>query len=106
VARDWQQLARKPDLLLPATHLAERHMNDQAVLNCLVMPLVASGKLRLPGVDMDISSGRPLRVVSTRNKVGADVPLWADPLLRARFRLVKEADQALWRLKDWWNGRK
>ena len=106
VARDWEMHARDADLLLPAKRTIARHMNDQAVLNCLVMPLVAAGRLRLPNVDTDISAGRPFRVVSTRNKLAPNVPLWADPLVRARYWLEKAADQALWRLKDWWRGEK
>lgn len=100
VAQDWERLARDVDLLLPPQRTVEKHMNDQAVMNCLLLKAEADGKLKLPQADMDISAGRPIRMVSTRNKVPPWVPLWADPLVRLRYRVVKAVDQAAWRWKD------
>jgi len=100
IAQQWEQHARTPDLLLPTTNTVERHMNDQAVLNCLLLPLHASGDINLPDIDADISAGNPYKMVSTRNKIPLWVPLWADPLARLWYWTYKAVDQALWRRRD------
>lgn len=105
VAQDWERLSRDPDLLLPPVQSVEKHMNDQAVLNCLLLKAEAENRLKLPKVDMDISAGRPIKMVSTRNKVPPWVPLWADPFVRFRYWLIKSLDQAAWRWTDRRNGK-
>ncbi len=98
-ARDWERHARQADLLLPAEITAEKHMNDQAVLSCLLLPLDAAGEIRLPNVDADICAGRPYRMISTRNKLPPWLPIWADPFARLWYWTYKTVDQALWRRK-------
>ncbi len=100
IVRDWERLSRTPDLLLPVEKTVEIHMSDQALLNCLVLPQAAAGAIRLPDEDMDISAGRPIRMLSTRNKLPPWLPLWADPLARLWYWMYKTVDQALWRRKD------
>lgn len=100
VAREWEMHARRPDLLLPKDTTVEKHMNDQAVLNCLILPLHSSGDLMLPDVDADISAGNPYQMVSTRNKLPPWLPLWADPLARLWYWSYKTIDQALWRRRE------
>ncbi len=100
VARAWEYHSRQPDLLLPPATTVERHMNDQAVLNCLLLPLHASGDVELPDVDADISAGIPYKMVSTRNKLPPWLPLWADPLARLSYWTYKAVDQAHWRRKS------
>jgi len=104
VARDWASLAMRRDLVLPDEVSSDRHMNDQAVLNCLVLPRIADGTLRSSGDDADISSGRPVRAISTRNKLPPDFPLWADRFARGYHAVAKAVDQAAIRL-DKWHGR-
>lgn len=100
IVQDWEKHSRTPDLLLPAEKTVEIHMSDQALLNCLLLPHVASGEIKLPDADMDISAGNPIKMLSTRNKLPPWLPLWADPLGRAYYWTYKAIDQALWRYKD------
>lgn len=96
----WAELANDRDIIRPPNCIG-RHMNDQAVMNALALPLVCKGVLTLPEQDVDISSGTPIAFMSTRNKVRANLPLWADPLARLWYRVDKVSDQAMHRLRNW-----
>jgi hypothetical protein len=98
LAKAWRDLALEKDLLLPPVRTVARHMNDQAVLSCLLLKAEDDGLIRLTGDEADISSAQPVRFVSTRNKVGSSVPLWADPVVRVRYALEKGLDQFWLRL--------
>mgnify|MGYP001168266738 CR=1 FL=1 len=104
LVRNWAKLAARPELLLPDPILSERHMNDQAVLNCLLLPQIASGELVWTGEEVDISSPAPILDISTRNKLCSAIPVWLDPICNTYFRIVKSLDQAWLRL-DQWHGR-
>lgn len=95
VARQWRDHALEADLLLPPVRTIARHMNDQAVLSCLLLKAEAEGSIRLTDDEVDISSSRPVTFISTRNKTGNGVPFWADPFVRARLAVDKALDQ-LW----------
>ncbi|WP_093091628.1 glucosamine inositolphosphorylceramide transferase family protein [Shimia aestuarii] len=97
IMQRWCALAEQPEIMRPKESI-ERHMHDQAVLNALVADRVCKGEIVLPEEDVDISSGRPVRFLSTRNKVKPDAPLWQDPWIRARYRISKIVDQFLHRL--------
>jgi hypothetical protein len=96
----WAQLSAQREIIRPLHLDIPRHMNDQAVLNALVLPLVDRGEITLPDHDVDISSGTPIRFMSTRNKLGPDAPLWLDPLARAYYWTYKTIDQWLIRRKS------
>ena len=100
IVQDWEKHSRTPELLLPKEKTVEIHMSDQALLNCLLLPQVAKGTIKLPDVDMDISSGTPIKMLSTRNKLPPWLPMWADPFARLWYWTYKTLDQALWRRKD------
>lgn len=97
MVKDWADHARDLDIIRPEDRI-ERHMNDQAVLNALIAGPVCRGEIILPEEDVDISSGRPTRLLSTRNKLRPDFPLWAGVLARAYYRVHKRVDQFLHRL--------
>lgn len=104
IAEEWAYLAENAALLLPDNPSISRHMNDQAVLNALVLPRLCTGELVIPELDADISSPRPAKYLSTRNKVASHLPLWLDPALRAWFSTSKAIDQWAHRI-DRWHGR-
>ena len=76
------------------------HMVDQAVFGLLLHAAARSGAVVLGTDDTDLSCGRPVTWVSTRNKVAAGVPVWLDPLVRLWHRTYKIGDQFLWRIKE------
>lgn len=93
IARTWRDLALDPELISPSLRTIPRHMHDQALLSCLLLSAADRGDIVLGDDDVDISSPRPVKFLSTRNKIGATVPYWADPMVRAKFALEKFADQ-------------
>ncbi|SEO48993.1 hypothetical protein SAMN04490248_1062 [Salinihabitans flavidus] len=95
--QDWATLAADPDMISPADPGIPRHMHDQALLGALTLTRAAEGTLTLPEADIDISSGRPVTFLSTRNKVGPGAPLWIDPFARAWYWGDKTIDQWLHR---------
>ncbi|MCP9482425.1 hypothetical protein NNA36_10670 [Shimia sp. CNT1-13L.2] len=97
--RRWCELSADPEIIRPKERI-ERHMNDQAVLNAIMAEATCKGDVVLPQKDVDISSGRPARFLSTRNKVRPSFPIWADWFSRAYYRVNKVLDQFLHRLDD------
>ena len=109
---DWAKHAKDPETIRPKVRI-ERHMNDQAVMNALIAGPLCRGELVLTEEDVDISSGTPTRLLSTRNKLRPTLPLWAGRLAQLYYRLNKIFDQfahrftkgplarhPLWRLRD------
>lgn len=84
----WAHWAAEPDLLLPKGY-------DQSLLT---LALARSG-LDPSADELDISSWRPTPFLASRNKVANWLPLWADPLARAYFRLYRELDVFWLRVK-------
>ena len=99
LVQDWAHHARDPETIRPQKRI-ERHMNDQAVMNALIAGPVCRGEIILSEEDADISSGRPTRILSTRNKLRPNLPLWAGGLARAYYRVYKITDQFLHRRND------
>lgn len=95
LAKQWRDLALDEELVLPRVRTIARHMNDQAVLSCLLLTASEAGAIRLTRDEVDISSARPVTFISTRNKVSERVPPWADPFVRAWYGANKAVDQ-LW----------
>ncbi len=91
--QDWATLSDDEDIIRPKPDTFRGHRNDQSVLNALVQPLAALGHIKLPNLDIDISAPDPVKFLSTRNKLKPTTPLWADPLMRARYGLIKAVDQ-------------
>lgn len=101
LAKDWAMAASDLSLIAPENKPLEKHQDDQALLSCLALPLIHDGSLATPFQEVDISSGTPVPEISTRNKVGAGMPCWADPLIRAYYATAKHIDQKAHRLSRW-----
>jgi hypothetical protein len=97
----WARHARIPGHIMPRQPRFSWHKPEQALLSILFYRDMEAGRLRPAKDEIDISSGRPLSWLSSRNKVGPQVPLWADPFIRFYYRSYKAVDQALWRWRNW-----
>ena len=99
LAMDWKQHALVPELIVPEG-AAPYHKQDQALFNCLLLKAAAEGRLKLTDDEVDISSARPAKDVTTRNIVDARIPTWADPIVRLNFLAYKTADQVNHRMQN------
>lgn len=100
LVQDWAAAARDPAVIAPQEAIGD-HKFDQAVLSALLVREASAGRLEIePAADVDISLPRPMRWITTRNKVDPRLPTWADPLVRAWYRTYKAVDQALHRWHD------
>ena len=98
--RELVQLWR--DRALEERYLGVRsaqHLSEQALLGVTLFEMQAAGKLELGNDEIDISSPWPVRWMSSRNKVPAWLPLWADPFARCYYFAYKTVDQFLLRQK-------
>ncbi len=95
---DWRRHALIPAHIAPRT---PHHNPEQALLSILLFRYQRQGRLGLGEGEIDISSPRPFRWLSTRNKVAAWVPEWADPICRFYYFAYKTGDQAWLRLQQW-----
>ena len=99
LAMDWKRHALVKEHILPE-NAASFHKQDQAVFNCLLLKAVAEATLTLTDDEIDISSARPAKDVTTRNNVSPKVPVWADSLVRFSFAVYKKTDQLSYRWKQ------
>ena len=96
----WQAYALDPDCIAPKEppkRSGVAHRWEQTILSVLLYEYETVTGLSLSRDEVDISSERPVPFLSTRNKVGPDVAVWADPLVRAGYRIVKTIDRAFLR---------
>jgi hypothetical protein len=98
---EWAHHARTEAHIMPRRPRFSWHKPEQALLSILLYREEEAGRLRLGHDEIDVSSGRPLTWMSSRNKVGEEAPLWADPFVRLYHRGYKILDQALWRWRNW-----
>lgn len=101
---DWAELALDPKVFIPAAR-DNSHNADQAILSILLFQAEAAGRLVLNEGDIDISSPRPVRWMSSRNKLNPARPRWSDPLARLWYRLYKAGDRANLRWQDFYRRR-
>ena len=101
---EWRRLALIPECIDPPGATRANHRYDQAILSLLLAPRkrgpAVDGNLGAGGDEVDISSTRPIRWASTRNKVAPWVPLACDPIVRAYFATYKAADRAVIRARS------
>jgi hypothetical protein len=90
---EWRRGALHEPFLGP--ELSERHKPEQQLLSVLLFRRVAAGQLRLNPGEIDVSSYRPARWMSTRNKVEPGTPEWLDAWVRLRLAACKGLDR-LW----------
>ena len=95
----WRDAALDPELLNPPGASRATHRWDQALLTNLLYAFERERGLVLRDEEADISSIRPVRWISTRNKVPNWVPVTADPLVRGLYTLYKSVDRAVLRLR-------
>ena len=96
---EWLTLTLDPQLSRPLRHTPPMHRPEQSLLSILLYRAEARGDVALPCEEIDISSARPVRWMSSRNKVSSRLPEWADAVPRLYYALYKSIDQRLWRLK-------
>ena len=99
LAIDWKRHAMVADFIVPEA-AASYHKQDQAIFNCLLLKAAAEGTLKLTEEEIDISSARPAKDVTTRNIIDPSIPIWADPVVRLTFSAYKKADQLNHRLQQ------
>jgi hypothetical protein len=100
IARAWARHALIEGHIMPP-HPIKDHKAEQAVLSALLYKAEAQGLITLTDHEVDISSGRPMRWVTTRNKVQPRIPTWADGVVRLYYHSWKAGDQTYHRFKDW-----
>lgn len=88
---EWKAHSLVPERIAPRT---KGHNPEQALLSILLFRYSREGRIGLGEEEIDISSARPARWITTRNKVGPLMPLWADPAIRLYYFLYKTLDQA------------
>ena len=71
----------------------------QAVITALLCRAEREHDLAIGDEEIDISSWKPVRWISTRNKVAAWMPLSLDPLVRTYYAVAKRVDRAAIRLR-------
>ena len=91
LAATWVEHHQVPDLVRPRR---ASHNSDQALLSVVLLMMEAAGELTLNDDEVDISSHRPVRWMTSRNKVPPWLPLWLDPAARAYYAVYKLADRA------------
>lgn len=92
LATDWKRHALVRELIVP-DNAASYHKQDQAIFNCLLLKAASEGAITLTDDEVDISSARPAKDVTTRNVVNPSIPIWADPLVRLYYLAEKRIDQ-------------
>jgi hypothetical protein len=91
LAANWCALHRTPEYVRTAT---ATHKSDQALLSIAMFAMEDAGELTLGDDEIDVSSRRPVRWMSSRNKVPAWLPLWLDPAARGYYAIYKTVDRA------------
>jgi hypothetical protein len=96
---EWRDLALDPDLIAPPGLDRRTHRFDQALITALLYRAEREQGLAVGDEEIDISSWRPVRWISTRNKVAAWIPLGLDPLVRLYYAVVKRVDRLAIRMR-------
>jgi len=98
LVEDWGRHALIAEHIVPEGYAAF-HKHDQALLNCLLAKAAHEGRFESTLDEIDISSRSPSKLVATRNYVRPNVPLRADPLVRAYRQVLKDTDRVYHRLR-------
>ncbi len=104
LAERWRDLALDEQAIAPPGPLPPgvRHQYDQSLLSVLLHEAAARGEIELGPDEVDISSARPLRWLSTRNRLPGWTPLWAGAFARAAWASWKAADRMVLRARAFW----
>jgi hypothetical protein len=96
---EWFKLSLDPLVSRPLRHTPPMHRPEQSLLSILLYQAELRGELTLPTDEIDISSAHPVRWMSSRNKLPAHFPEWADAASKLYYTVHKWFDQRWWRLK-------
>jgi hypothetical protein len=97
---EWKQFCLRERIICPFGASRQNHRFDQAVLNNLLYKKIRENLLEPPCAgEIDISSISPVTYLSTRNFVANHFPLWSDPILRLKHRIVKASDRFVLKLR-------
>ncbi len=95
----WKQWALNGCIQNPPGARLAVHQFEQALLSLLLYDAQERGLVTLTRDALDISSPDPVPFLRTRNKVSNRIPMAADPLVRAFYRLHRWLDVLAWRLR-------
>ena len=101
----WARLAANPLIIAPRHPRWKHHMPEQSLLSLLLLERVKDKALTLPDAEIDICSIKPVRWMSSRNKVPHWMPEWADVFVRAYWRSYKTLDRVWLRCNAFENDR-
>lgn len=105
VVKLWCEATLCPELNLPPRlQPGNAHSADQSLLTLCVQRVDVEKVIHGNG-EIDISSPNPERWMSSRHKLPVDVPLSADPLARAYYRVYKKLDRVGLRAKGFWQSK-
>jgi len=105
VVAQWRNYALQQDIVAPPGASLADHKFDQALLSAVIFKAVKDGELHLSQEEIDISSRRPIRWMSSRNKVAPDMPPSADFAVRAYYAAYKLLDRWWLRACHWFGPR-
>jgi hypothetical protein len=103
IVEEWRDHALRQDVIAPAGVTVASHKYDQALLSGSIFKAVHTGDLHLSREEIDIGSSRPVRWMTSRNKVSPDVPVWMDPAVRLYYAAYKWLDVHWLRASRWAN---
>ncbi len=101
IAKDWRDYALHEEIIAPPGAGLATHKFDQALLSAVVFKAVRDGTLWLSREEIDISSRRPIRWISSRNKVANEIPRSAEIVVRAYYAVYKWLDVWWLRASHW-----
>lgn len=93
LARTWRQHALTKSLIAPRQPRLRQHNPEQALLSILLLSAELRGELTLNAGEIDISSTRPARWLSSRHKVSDRLPRRADLPMRLASGFYKRLDR-------------
>jgi hypothetical protein len=92
IVEEWRDHALRQDVIAPAGATVDSHKYDQALLSGEIFKAVKARALPLSLEEIDIGSSRPVRWMTSRNKVSPNVPVWMDPAVRFYYAAYKWMD--------------
>lgn len=90
---EWRRWSLIQACIDPPGASRANHRYDQAILSVLLGAFERTHGIVLGDDEVDISSVRPIRWASTRQKVAPWMPLALDPAVRAYYAVWKRADR-------------
>ncbi|MBK8072530.1 MAG: DUF1647 domain-containing protein [Ramlibacter sp.] len=99
LVQQWFDWCMDPALICPRHPRLPRHKPEQSLLTLALRQAEHRGERAPQTREIDISSWRPVRWMSSRHKIPSSLPIWQEPLLRAWTRVYKWLDR-MWLRAD------